>query len=70
MVARVVLTGFSGTGKSTVAALLAQRLDWQLIDMDQEIERQAGMSIPAIFRDFGEAAFRQRERDALRAAVG
>ncbi len=68
-VARVVLTGFSGTGKSTVAALLAQRLGWRAVDTDQEIERQAGMSIPAIFRDHGEAAFRQRERDALQAAV-
>ncbi|MEZ4561737.1 MAG: 3-dehydroquinate synthase [Thermomicrobiales bacterium] len=66
----MVLTGFSGTGKSTVAALLAQRLGWRAIDMDQEVERQAGMSIPAIFRDHGEAAFRQHERDALRAAIG
>ena len=68
-VARVVLTGFSGTGKSTVAALLAQCLGWRKVDMDQEIERQAGMSIPAIFRDQGEAEFRRREREALRAAV-
>ncbi|MDQ2655561.1 MAG: 3-dehydroquinate synthase [Chloroflexota bacterium] len=69
-VARVVLTGFSGTGKSTVAALLAQRLGWRTVDMDQEIELQAGMSIPAIFRGHGEAEFRQREREALRDAVG
>ena len=70
VVARVVLTGFSGTGKSTVAALLAQRLGWRPVDMDLEIERQAGIPIPAIFRDYGEAEFRQRERAALRAAVG
>jgi shikimate kinase/3-dehydroquinate synthase len=63
------LTGFSGTGKSTVAALLAQRLGWRAVDMDEEIERQAGMSIPAIFREYGEGEFRQREREALRAAV-
>jgi shikimate kinase/3-dehydroquinate synthase len=69
-VARVVLTGFSGTGKSTVAALLAERLGWRAVDMDEVIERQAGMSIPAIFREHGEADFRQRERDALRDAVG
>lgn len=68
-VARVVLTGFSGTGKSTVAALLAERLGWRAVDMDQEIERQAGTSIPAIFRDYGEADFRQRERDVLRDAI-
>lgn len=68
-VARIVLTGFSGTGKSTVAGLLAQRLDWRSVDMDEEIERQAGASIPAIFREHGEAEFRRRERDALRAAV-
>lgn len=65
----MVLTGFSGTGKSTVASLLAQRLGWRAVDMDLEIERQAGMSIPAIFREHGEAAFRQRERDALRCAI-
>ncbi len=53
-----------------MAAVLAQRLGWRLVDMDQEIERQAGMSIPAIFRDYGEAEFRQRERDALRVATG
>ena len=68
-VARVVLTGFSGTGKSTVAGLVAQRLGWHAVDMDLEIERQAGMSIPAIFREHGEDDFRQREREALRAAV-
>ena len=49
-----------------MAALLAQRLGWRAHDMDQEIERAAGMSIPAIFRESGEAAFRQLERDALR----
>ena len=52
-----------------MAALLAQRLGWRAHDMDQEIERAAGMSIPAIFRESGEAAFRQLERDALRQAI-
>ena len=52
-----------------MGALLAQRLGWRAVDMDQEIERQAGMAIPAMFRDLGEGEFRQRERDALRAAI-
>ncbi|MFT4037957.1 MAG: 3-dehydroquinate synthase [Thermomicrobiales bacterium] len=68
-VERVVLIGFSGTGKSTVAQLLADQLGWRAVDMDQEIERAAGQSIPAIFRDHGEPAFRQREREALGAAL-
>ncbi|MCA9881049.1 MAG: AAA family ATPase, partial [Thermomicrobiales bacterium] len=67
--ARVVLTGFSGTGKSTVAVLLAERLGWRVVDMDQELEREWGTTIPAMFRDHGEPVFRQRERDALRAAL-
>lgn len=69
MVTRVVLTGFSGTGKSTVGRLLADRLGWNLVDLDSEIERQAGVSIPEYFENEGESAFRAHEgrvfRDAL-----
>ena len=47
--ARVVLIGFSGTGKSTVGKHLAERLGWALVDTDAEIERRAGTTIPALF---------------------
>jgi len=62
MIARVVLIGFSGTGKSTVGRLAAACLGWTLIDIDAEIERRVGMTIPDFFAAHGEAAFRQRER--------
>ena len=69
----LVLTGFMGTGKSSVAQGVAQALGWPLVDMDDIIVQRAGMSIPEIFRRHGEAAFRQRERalcEELSAQVG
>jgi shikimate kinase / 3-dehydroquinate synthase len=62
---RIVLIGFSGTGKSSVASRLAGRLGWSAADSDAEIERQWGETIPAIFRDQGESAFRSSERTIL-----
>ncbi len=64
-VTRIVLVGFSGTGKSTVARLLADRLGWTSGDTDEEIERSSGVSIPTFFREHGEAAFRAQERATL-----
>ena len=57
----VVLIGLRGTGKSTVARLLAERLNWPWFDADVQIERHAGKPIAAIFADDGEAAFRDWE---------
>ena len=64
---RVVLVGLSGTGKSTLARIVADRLQrpWSCIDTDAEIEARAGKSIPAIFAADGEAPFRVLERDVL-----
>jgi shikimate kinase/3-dehydroquinate synthase len=62
MVTRLVLIGFSGTGKSTVSRLAAGRLGWSLLDMDAEIEQREGMSIPQMFSTRGETAFRDLER--------
>lgn len=64
-VRRVVLTGFSGSGKSTVALVLAARLGWQPIDNDIDIEIDAGKTIPEIFAEDGESAFRVIEREHL-----
>ena len=58
----VVLTGFMGTGKSTVGRLLAERLGFEFVDTDTVIEERHG-PIPDIFRRDGEAAFRAIERD-------
>jgi shikimate kinase len=57
----LVLIGLRGTGKSTVAQLLAERLAWPWFDADAEIEKLAGKSIAAIFADDGETAFRDLE---------
>jgi shikimate kinase / 3-dehydroquinate synthase len=63
---RIVLIGFSGTGKTSVAHRLAGRLGWSAADSDVEIERHWGAAIPAIFRDHGEPAFRSSERAILK----
>jgi len=65
--ARVVLVGFMGAGKSTVGPLVAQRLGWAFLDLDDDIEAAAGRTVPEIFATDGEAAFRTAERAAERA---
>ena len=66
--ARIVLTGFSGTGKSAVASVVARELGWDVADTDEIIQRAVGKSILDIFRDYGEDAFRDREVEAIREA--
>ena len=61
-VRNVVLTGFMGTGKTTVGLLLADRLGFDFIDTDAVIEARYG-PIPEIFRTSGEASFRRFEHD-------
>jgi shikimate kinase len=58
MITRVVLIGFSGTGKSSTGHLVADRLGWTLLEMDSEIEQREGLSIPDIFDQHGEPYFR------------
>jgi len=57
----LILIGYRATGKTTLARLLAERLGWDWIDADVEIERRAEKPIARIFADDGEAAFRQLE---------
>jgi len=64
----VYLVGMPGAGKSVVGKELAGRLGVPFIDLDREIEREAGSSVPEIFSAEGEAAFRAREAAALTAA--
>jgi shikimate kinase/3-dehydroquinate synthase len=66
---RVVLIGFSGGGKSTVARLLAERLGWTTKDIDVEIEAHFGKSIPEVFNEDSETTFRQIERELLARAI-
>jgi len=57
----VVLVGFMGSGKTSVGSRLAERLGWSFVDVDDEVEARTGSSIDALFRDVGEAGFREVE---------
>jgi shikimate kinase len=61
----LVLIGYRATGKTTVARLLAERLGWEWIDADVEIERRAGKAIARIFAEDGEPAFRNLEAEVI-----
>jgi chorismate synthase len=65
----VFLCGLPGSGKSTVAPLLAAKLGMAFIDLDQHIERDAGRTVPEIFAAEQESGFRQREAAAVRAVA-
>ncbi len=62
----IVLTGFMGTGKSTVGRLVAERLGRPFMDTDEEIVRRTGMQIQEIFQQQGEQNFRHIERRLCR----
>lgn len=61
----IVLIGFMGTGKTSTGRLLANRLGRPFIDTDKKIETDNGMSIPEMFTLYGEAYFREREKDTI-----
>jgi 3-dehydroquinate synthase len=67
-ITNLVITGFSGTGKSLVAKEIARRLGWDFLDTDDEIVKQAGKPIAQIFREEGEGRFRELERETIRKA--
>ena len=62
---RIYLTGFMGSGKSTVGPLLAARLGYEFVDLDALIEAKEGKAVPGIFRERGERDFRALERREL-----
>jgi shikimate kinase len=66
----IVLIGYRGTGKSSVARLLAQRLGWKLISTDQEVVRLAKLSIPEIVGRYGWEHFRDLESQVCHELLG
>ena len=66
----ICLTGFMGSGKSTVGRLLARQVGWRFVDLDEFIETRARLDIPAIFDRFGEPVFRQMESEAFFHVIG
>jgi shikimate kinase len=67
--AKLFLIGYMGSGKSTVGEKLAAKLKYDFIDMDKFIETECGTTIPEIFADKGEAAFRAIENNALKKLI-
>jgi shikimate kinase len=66
---RLVLVGPPGAGKSSVAAVLAQRHGLDVRETDDDVAAAAGQPVAEIFVDHGEARFRELERDAVAAAL-
>lgn len=65
----IILVGFMGAGKSTVAAELANQSGLSLVELDAEIEQKAGISIREIFEKYGEEKFRDLESSVLQELV-
>ncbi len=65
MAPHLFLTGYMGSGKSTVGRKVARLLDWEFADLDAIVEAEAGRDIPSIFLSEGEAGFRSRECAAI-----
>lgn len=61
-----VLTGMPASGKTTVGGILARRTGRRLVDTDELIKERIGLEISEYFKEYGEAEFREREREAIR----
>ncbi|MCX8024536.1 MAG: shikimate kinase, partial [Thermanaerothrix sp.] len=66
MIQRLILTGFMGTGKTTVGKIVAAKMGSPFVDLDEVICHRTGQSIPEIFARKGETVFREIESQALR----
>ncbi len=66
---RILVIGMMASGKSTVGAIVAERLGWGYVDSDEQIEQRTGRTVREIFEQDGEAAFRVEEKAALESAV-
>lgn len=66
----MILTGFMGSGKTTVGRRVAELLDREFIDLDHYIVESEGRTIPSIFDSEGEAGFREIEKESLKNVIG
>lgn len=66
---RIALIGLRGAGKTTLGKALAERLQVPFVELDSEIEREAGMSLSEIFDLWGQPAYRRHERRALERVI-
>ena len=66
----LILTGFMGTGKSTIGEYLASKLYYSYIDLDTYIEMKEFKTIPDIFNEIGEKGFRKLEYNYLKDCIG
>ncbi|MEW6739572.1 MAG: shikimate kinase [Nitrospirota bacterium] len=62
----IVLTGFMGTGKTEVGRILSRKLGYVLVDADTEIEKEQGITITEIFKQYGEPKFREIESNVIK----
>jgi shikimate kinase len=67
MTNKIYLTGFMGSGKSTIGPILANTLGWEFYDLDHVIEKKEGKKISRIFDENGEEYFRNLEKELLKA---
>ena len=68
MTERILLVGMMGAGKTTTGRLVAEKLGWEYLDSDAQVERTTGLTVPELFARNGEVAFRDAETAALRRA--
>ncbi len=61
----IIIIGMPGSGKSSVAKVLSQKIKWEFLDTDSFIEDMEGYSVENIFKNKGENYFRERERDLI-----
>ena len=61
---RIILIGYRASGKTTLGQLVADQLDWPLLDVDRGIEQQSGMTLKALFEQ-GETQYREIERQVV-----
>jgi shikimate kinase len=62
----IYITGFMGSGKTTVGRLVAEKLGWDFVDLDTDIEKREGTTVANIFATRGEPEFRRLETDAIK----